>query len=146
MGEAIVKAYVLLSTTLRTTNAIGVYKGNQSLLIVKEHYLQQAALMDDDNYLPLNIWIYFGLRKTKNGNNGYTYGLSAFNKAELEIIHSSKNLDDIRVFLYNIAHYVLDRDVTFKDGQTCGTSEDEKIAISYSKGHFVDGDSFKLAY
>ena len=34
----------------------------------------------------------------------------------------------------------------FKDGQTCGLSEEEKISIRRSKGQFVEGDTFKLAY
>jgi len=43
-------------------------------------------------------------------------------------------------------HYVPDYDVVFLDNQTCGLSEDEKIAISYSTWVFVEGKSFKLAY
>lgn len=135
----------VICSLLRITRAIGVYKGNQSLLIPKDSYLQEAGKMSDDN-LPLNLWIYFGLRKTSSGNSGYTYGLSLFNKTELEITDSSKGLRDIRLFLLNIAHYVLYFDVTFKTGQTCGFSEDEKIPITYSKGHFVEGNTFKLGY
>lgn len=135
----------VLCSLLRTMNAIGVYKGNQSLLIPKEDYLSEAELMSED-YLPLNLWIYFGLRVTDNGNAGYTYGLKEFNKTELEVLNSTQSLEDIRGFLFNIAHYVLEYDVTFKDGQTVGGSEDEKISIKYSKGQFVEGDTFKLAY
>ena len=135
----------VLCSLLRTTNSIGVYKGNQSLLIPKEDYLSEAELMSDDT-LPLNLWIYFGLRTTDKGKSGYTYGLKEFNKTEMEILNSTKSLEDIRAFLLNISHYVLDYDVTFQDGQTCGLSEEEKIAISLSKGKFVEGDTLKLAY
>ena len=135
----------VLCSLLRTTNAIGVYKGNQSLLIRKDDYLNEADLMDED-YLPLNLWIYIGLRATGSGNSGYTYGLKEFNKTELEIVNSSKSVEDIRGFLFNIAHYVLDYDVTFKNGQAVGLSKEQKIAISLSKGRFVEGDTFKLAY
>ena len=135
----------VLCSLLRTTNSIGVDKGNQSLLIPKEEYLDAAASMSDD-YLPLNLWIYFGLSTTDKGRSGYTYGMKEFNKTEMEVLNSSKSLEDIRGFLFNITHYVLDYDVTFQDGQTCGLSEEEKIAISVSKGKFVDGDTLKLAY
>lgn len=135
----------VICSLLRTTNSIGVYKGNQSLLIPKEDYLSEAELMND-NYLPLNLWIYFGLRTTDKGKSGYTYGLKEFNKTEMEVLNSSKSLEDIRGFLFNFTQYVLDNDVTFHDGQTCGLSEEEKIAISISKGKFVDGDTLKLAY
>jgi len=135
----------VIYSLLRTTNSIGVYKGNQSLLIPKKDYLSEAELMSDD-YLPLNLWIYFGLRTTDKGKSGYTYGLKEFNKTEMEVLNSPKSLEDIRGFLFNITHYVLDYDVTFKDGQTCGLSEEERISISISKGKFVDGDTLKLAY
>lgn len=135
----------VLCSLLRTTNAIGVYKGNQSLLIPKDDYLNEAEAMSEE-YLPLNLWIYFGLRVTDNGNSGYTYGLKEFNKTEMEIVNSSKTLEEIREFLFNITHYVLDYDVTFQDGQTVGGSEEEKVAISLSNGKFIDGDTFKLAF
>ena len=98
------------------------------------------------DYLPLYLWIYFGLRRTKDGNSGYTYGLKEFNKTELEILNSSRSLQEIRNFLFDIAHYILEHDVIFREGQTCGASEDERVPISFSKGEFVKGDSFKLAY
>ena len=64
----------------------------------------------------------------------------------MEVGNSSQTSENIRAFLFNIAHYVLDYNVRFQDGQTVGVSEEEKIAISFSKGLFVDGDIFKLAY
>lgn len=135
----------IICSLLRTTNSIGVYKGNQSLLIPKDDYLNEAELMDED-YFPLNLWVYFGLRVTEKGNSGYTYGLKEFNKDELEVVNSSKDLEDIRGFLFNTAHYVLEYDVTFQDGQTIGSSAEEKISISYSKGQLVEGNTFKFAY
>ncbi len=107
--------------------------------------MSEADLMSDD-YLPLNLWIYFGLCPNDKGQSGYTYGLREFNKMEMEILNSPRSLEDIRGFLFNISHYVLDYDVTFQDGQTCGLSEKEKIAITVSQGKFVDSNTLKLAY
>ncbi len=135
----------VLCSLLHTTNSIGVYKGNQSLLIPKEDYLIEAGLMRDD-YLPLNIWVYFGLHTNDIGTSGYTYGLKDFNKTEMEVLDSQTSLEDLRGFLYNITHYVLDYDVTFKDGQTCGLSQEQRIPINISKGKFVDGNTLKLKY
>lgn len=135
----------VLCSLLRTTNAIGVYIGNQSLLISKFEYLSEGKLMGN-NYLPLNLWIYFGLYVNEKGNGGYTYGLKQFYKTEMEIENSSQSLDNIRSFLFNIAHYVLEYDVTFEDGQTVGVSEDEKIPIKYSPGQFVEGNTYKFTY
>ena len=99
-----------------------------------------------DQDLPLNIWIYFGLRKTSDGNSVYTYGLTEFGKNDMEVLNSSKSPDDIRNFLFNITHYVLDSNVIFEDGQTIGMSENEKIPITLSEGKYVSGDTFKFDY
>jgi len=135
----------VICSLLRTTNSIGVYKGNQSLLIPKDDYLNEAELMGND-YLPLNLWIYFGLQVTDMGNSGYTYGLTAFDKHEMEVLNSSKSLEEIRGLLFNMAYYVVENNVAFKDGDTCGLSAEERISISFSKGKLVEGKTFKLAY
>ena len=135
----------VICSLLRTTNAIGVYKGNQSLLIPKEDYLEQAEALKDGS-LPLNLWVYVGLRQVGGRSSGYTYGMKEFGKTEMEILNSTNGLGEIRGFLLSIAHYVLEYDVEFKDGETCGFSAEERIKITYSKGQFVEGRTFKLAY
>ena len=135
----------VICTLLRTTNALGVYKGAQSLLIHQEDYLEEAIRMNRE-YLPLNLWIYFGLRTEEKGNSGYTYGLTEFGKSEVEILRSSNSLEDIRALLFNIAHYVLDHNVVFRGGETFGFSAEEKIPITFSPGEIVSGDSFKFGY
>jgi hypothetical protein len=135
----------ITASLLESSDSLGVYIGGQSLLIPKYDYLEEAANMDAD-YLPLNLWIYFGMGITNSGNYGYTYGLSEFGKKELEIVDSKQDLDDVRGFLFNMTHYILDFDVVFADGQTCGLSEEERIPITESKGVFSEGDTFKLDY
>lgn len=134
----------VICSILRTHDAIGVYKGAQSLLIPAKHYLTEARKRGSD--LPLNLWIYFGLVAIKEKNYGYTYGLKAFDKKEMEVSHSDKDLVAIRAFLYNMAYYVLDNNVEFEDGQTCGLSEDEIVTITVAKGQFIDGETFRLGY
>jgi len=135
----------IICVLLVTTNALAVYLGDQSLLTTKEVYLHEASTMSS-THLPLNIWIYFGLRTYDNIPKLYTYGLVAFGKDEIEILQSPKKWTETRELLFNIAHYVLMDDVVFKPGQTLGYTADQKIAITYSKGVFVPGKSFKLSY
>jgi len=148
-SDDVIKRYRIFTSVicslLRTNNAIGVYKGNQTLLISKDDYLASARRMSDQLY-PLNLWIYFGFVHDNDKNSGYTYGLKEFNKRELEIVGSARKPEEIMEFLFNMTHYVLDFNVEFQDGQTCGVSESERIGITLSKGVFVDGESFKMAY
>ncbi|MEO3402517.1 DUF4261 domain-containing protein [Mucilaginibacter sp. CAU 1740] len=135
----------VVSSILKTTDAIGVYIGDQSLLIPKNDYLVEAAAMDD-SLLPLNLWIYIGLRTIDDQHSGYTYGLKAFGLNEIEVIDSSAPLTRIRELLYNVSHYVISNNIKLNAGETVGGSEDEKIEVGFSKAVFVEGDSYKLTF
>jgi len=135
----------VLSALLSTSNAIGVYKGTQSLLIPRSEYLESATLIRQ-NRIPVNLWVYIGVRSLETGNSAYTYGLSAFGKPELEIINSTRSPQDIYSFLANICSYVIGGDVTFHSGETLGYTEDQKVKITASEGVFVKGVSLKLSY
>jgi len=135
----------LICSALRTTSSIGIYIGEQSLLIPKNSYLNLANLMSDAA-LPLNLWIYFGYRTINQKRSTYTYGLKTFGKSEVEIIDSDKTFDELQEMLYNVAHYVVMSNVNFEDGQTFGYTTDQKLKIAYSTGRFVPDKSFKLSY
>jgi len=149
-GEADpLKHYVILTevmcSLLRTTEAIGVYMGGQQLLISRKDYLDEAEDMDED-YFPLNLWLYIGVQQGDKGVSGYTNGLKDFNKAELEIVDSTASLEDVRAFLFNIAHYIIEHDVTFESGDTCGVTDDEEVEVQCSPGNKVKGITCKLLY
>ena len=74
----------LVFSLLRTSDAIGVYKGNQRLLVSKDDYLNGEMILRN-NALPIRLWIYFGLLTNENGNSGFTSGMKEFNKLEMEI-------------------------------------------------------------
>jgi len=133
----------VLSSILATSNCIGVYKGLQTLLIPKDQYLESAETLKS-NQIPIDLWVYIGLRKGENGNNAYTYGLSAFDKLEMEFIDANFDLEELYSFMSNICAYVISSNVTFKSGQTMGYTVDQKIRITKAKGQFVEGEIFKL--
>jgi hypothetical protein len=133
----------VLSSILATSNCIGVYQGSQSLLIPKLQYLDSAEALKS-NQIPLDLWVYIGLQKSENGNNAYTYGLTAFGKPEMEFINAKLDLQEMHSFLSNICAYVINSNVTFKSGETLGYTAEQKIKITKSKGQFVEGQTLKL--
>ncbi|WP_443939772.1 DUF4261 domain-containing protein [Pedobacter sp. MW01-1-1] len=135
----------VLASIVATTNCIGVYDGLQSLLIPREQYLDSAEVLKS-NQIPLDLWIYIGLRKGQNGNSAYSYGLTAFGKLEIEFINSKLDLEEIHSFLSNICTYVINSNITFKNGETLSYTEEEKFTIAKSKGQFVEKESFKISY
>jgi hypothetical protein len=133
------------SSVLANTNSIGIYLGNQTLVLPTDFYLDGAKAMTDDD-LPLMNWIYFGLREENGSHSGYTYGLKEFGFNELEILNSSHSVEDIQGMLFNISHYIIQGNVTLHDGETIGLTADQKIKIRKSKGVQVDGITLKLEY
>jgi Domain of unknown function (DUF4261) len=133
----------VLSSILATTNCLGVYQGSQSLLISKEQYLESAEVLKE-NKIPFDLWIYIGLRKTDSGNNAYTYGLTSFDKLEMEFVNCRLELQEMYDFLGNICSYIINSNVEFKNGETLGYTAEQKIKITESKGIFVEGQTLKL--
>lgn len=133
----------VLSSIIATTNCLGVYQGSQSLLIPRQQYLDSSDALKT-NQIPLDLWVYIGLRKGENGNSAYTYGLSAFDKLEMEFINTKLDLEEMYNFLGNICAYVINSNVTFRSGETLGYTAEQKIKITKSKGVFVEGESFKF--
>ena len=143
-----VETYSLLtkvnSSILKTSqSAIGIYQGSTTLLLPKDLYLDLADLLKEE-MLPLQLWIYMGIIDQEDKTSIYTYGLKEFGKAEIEIIDSPMNSDDLYFFLLSILQYVLGSDITLNDGETIGFSEDQKIKITESKAVYLEGNSLKL--
>jgi len=134
----------VLASILETSNCIGVYQGKQSLLTPKEQYLEIAEALKIDK-VPIDIWIYLGIRNSDQGVSIYTYGLQSFGKLEMEIINSKVEIEEIHSFLSNICAYVIDSDVTFRNGETLGYAANQKVKLTISKGVFVDGETIKIA-
>ncbi|MNY58126.1 hypothetical protein D3C86_1944270 [compost metagenome] len=53
-------------------------------------------------------------------------------------------MEELYGFILNITSYIINSNITFKDGETLGYTEDQKIKITSSKGQFVEGQTLKL--
>jgi len=148
MGTAIERHSLftkVIESILVETNSLGVYQGNQTLLISREIYLDMAqVLLANDKPLPLLLWIFIGMGQSPKGNTLYTFGLSGFEKLEMEIVDSQKDGEDLYSFLVDICSYVISNDVTFTKGETVGHTEDVIATIDISKGICLDGETIKL--
>lgn len=133
------------SSILNNSKAIGVYIGGRILLLKKDFYQYNVAEMSSD-HLPLYIWIYFGMRNENGKHSIFTYGLSDFNKKEMEILDSTHPFDELSEMMFNLAHYVIASNVTLKNGETIGMSEEQKLTIAESKGKFLAGNTLKIEY
>ncbi len=146
--NATVERYSILTkinaSILKTSEtAIGVYQGAQTLLLSKNLYIDFADFLREEQ-LPIQLWVYIGIFNGEVKSSIYTYGMKEFGKSEIEIIDAPMNGEELYEFLLSILAYVLEYDVTLKDGETIGFTEEQKIKITESKAIYLDGKSLKL--
>lgn len=134
----------VLHAILQTSESVGIYNGTQSLLIPKSQYIAYAEELENGK-LPAMLWVYVGLRRVPKGNSAYTYGLKLFNKNEIEIIESQQPIEELFDFLVNLTTYIINSDVTLKQGETVGLTMEQKIPVTISPAVFVEGQSIKLS-
>lgn len=132
----------LASSCLKLPSAIGLYSSGT---VFQPSFFQDVTnIMKEDGAFPLLNLIYFGLVRTEQGVGGYTIGLNAFGKDEIEIIDSPMQPSELREFLIDICSYIVEYDVTLRDGETIGFSEEQKLQITRSKGVYIKEDSLKI--
>ncbi|SHF32344.1 DUF4261 domain-containing protein [Dysgonomonas macrotermitis] len=134
---------LLCSIMLTTPECIGIYQGNETLLLQRDFYL--AAVEDlQNNRIPVPAWIYIGLRGTDKGIDAYTFGMKSFNKPEFEVIGTPLDHDQLYTLILSIVSYTLGNDVTFGNGDTFSLSENASMRITASKGRYIDDITLKL--
>ena len=110
-----------------------------------ELYREVAEQMNEGE-LPIYDWVYLGLYRSEAGMCAYTYGLQAFGKREMEVLDSAASPQQLHDFLYALANYVLDQDVTLNDGETIGFSAEEKLPITCGPGRSLDQTMLQIDY
>lgn len=139
-GKLFVK---LLACGCRQKNATGVYTSGT---VFEPQFYQDFAGMMKEKELPVFNWIWFGLYRSEGGVCCYTYGMHTFGKDEMEVLDADAEPAKVREFLSDLAYYVLENDVTLKDGETIGFTEEDKHPITRGKGVSLPGMTLKIGY
>lgn len=140
------RLYVMASAAvLKQDSAIAFYQ--EGAVYEPAMYLVCARMIKSQQ-IPLLNWVWFGLYNDGKMAGCYTYGMRRFGKEEMEVYTASENADlnAIREFVLSVATYVIDSDVTLRDGETIGFTEKQKLPITLSKGILIDGHTLKIAY
>lgn len=134
----------LLCSILMTSNCVGIYQGTETLLMQPDYYLNCLDYLKDGD-IPVPIWIYIGVRRNDNNETSlYTFGLTGFDKYEMEIIDSKEDVNELYDLLLNTSAYIIGQDVTLRNGETIGVSVEQKLPITLSEGVNVEGITFKI--
>lgn len=133
----------IVACCCRQRNATGVYTSG---VVFEPRVYEGFAGMMKEYGLPVFNWIWFGLYRGRKGVCCYTYGLDAFGKDEMEVLDADAKPSEVRDFLVSLVSYVLEGDVTLRDGETIGFTADDKHAITRSAGVSLPGMTLKISF
>lgn len=87
--------------------------------------------------LPLHLWVDFRVIQDDDGQGGqafglFTTGLEALGHREFEVTHYPGQPQEMVGAVYNIAHYVLDKNAVLKDGEAIGLPNGAQANVEFS--------------
>lgn len=124
------------SSVLNKTAAIGVYMNEQYVLAEKGFYLAAAQNMKDNQTIPVYLWVYFGMSDEGGKSSAYTNGMKEFGLQEMEILNSSRSMQEIHGVLYDAAIQVIRDNKQLVDGQTLKIDEEISLRARAGKSYF----------
>jgi hypothetical protein len=131
-GTAIEKAMALTRLTAAaaaTAPSVGVFWGPGRLVHPVNAFLEQAEDIRADN-LPLFLWVDFRVEPVEGGGwRAYTTGLEALGQSEIEVGRFEESPQALIGYLYNLAHYLLERKQVIRDGDTIGLAENVSVTV-----------------
>ena len=133
----------LMDCCSRQCNVTGLYTSGT---IMEPGFYREAASVIKSNQLPVLNWIWFQLYRSEKGMCCYTYGMKHFGKDEMEILDADGRPAKVRALLIEIAAYLLKHDAELKDGNTIGSSTEDKHAVTRSKGVALPGMTLKIEF
>jgi hypothetical protein len=126
-GQAIDKALAATRLTAAAAAAapsVGVFWGPGRLVHPPAAFLDQAAATCADN-LPLFLWVDFRVEPLEDGAvRLFTTGLDALGGVELEVRRFQGDPQQLVKYVYNIAHYQIERRKLIKEGDVIGLTDE----------------------
>jgi hypothetical protein len=117
----------LTAAAAATSSSVGVFWGPGRLVHSPAGFIDQARDARESN-LPLFLWVDF--RVERHGDDPddpavrlYTTGLEALGGQELEVLRFVGDPQELVGFVYNVAHYLLERRKVVNDGDTIGLTD-----------------------
>lgn len=139
------KLYVkAAAAALRQSAALGFYSSGAA--VYEPRMFRECAEIMRSGEIPVLNLIWFGIFGDGDRSGVYTYGLRLFGKEEIEVYVPAEkaDLNRLREFVVAIAAYVLSGDVTLKDGETIGLTEERKFPVTISPALAFKGKSVKI--
>lgn len=132
-------------------NVSAVYMGGQHLMISPQEYRHhvaflQKAIEKKETYLPIPLWIYFGLVRGEKGGYAYTYGLKDFGRMELELLDTPLSPLQAHQILNMLCYMSLTENVVLKNNDRVRLDKNQFVVLKQSKGVMMQVDTLKVFF
>ncbi len=144
-GRPLHKALALTRLTAALAGvspSVGVYWGPGRLVHPPGPFIEQAATAGEHN-LPLFLWVDFRVEAAGDGSlRLFTTGLEALGTEEIEVPHFVGGAGELVGFVYNVAHYMLERRKTIGEGDTIGLTD--AVQVTAHRGPSMLGGELEV--
>lgn len=134
----------IISAALEDGNGLAVYSSGTMMEPVE---FQKNTMETADGGLPMDNLLYIGTYAGPEGTCGYTVGMDAFGKDELELLNSGEPAETVRLVLEQCAKAMLEQDAEAKwyytfelNGSTWEGRRKDAIMV---EGHSIQLQSLK---
>jgi hypothetical protein len=139
--EDVVRRRLLLTAVTalaaKQPGVMAVYWPEGTLVVHPPLFAEMAAAINSPAAPPLYLWVDLRAIRNEDGTTGlFTTGLTALGHKEIEIPRIDMEPGELREWLLNIMYYLLENGPVLKDGETIGTTADEKITIRHCASMF----------
>jgi hypothetical protein len=137
MGKALALTQ-LTAALAATAPSVGVFWGPGRLVHPPGAFIEQAETAGEHN-LPLFLWIDFRVEPMDGRLRLFTTGLAALGAEEIEVAEYSGDSGELVGFVYNVAHYMLERRKVINEGDTIGLTDEVQVT-AHRGPSMLDGD------
>lgn len=125
----------------KQSGVMAIYWGDARLIIFPPLFVDMAEQMNSPQAPPLYLWVDLRAFRNEDGTTGlFTTGLAPLGHMEIEIPSINMEIGELREWLLNIMHYLLENGPVLMDGQTIGMSAEHQVRIRHCPSSFGHPD------
>ncbi|MGQ9770550.1 MAG: DUF4261 domain-containing protein [Thermogutta sp.] len=126
----------LTAALAKTCDSVAVYWPSANLIHDPEAFFNSAKTISEDFY-PLELWVGFHAEPEHDDTvTFFTRGMMYFGLPEIEVYHSTRDLQFLYEHVFNIAHFLLEHGPVIQDGETVGTTDEERFLVTIAPSRF----------
>ncbi len=134
----------VIDAFMREPAAIGIFRSELGV-VQPPHMVTELAEMLTTGEVPIPLWI--NIRTLQPDLSvGRTLGLPLFGHLDLEVRESTRSADEVYTLLADIANYIISSDTYLLPGQTLGSSQNDKLALTQEVSPFDSSPIIRVWY